>query len=65
MVRLLTDPESSTKIVEIAVDDIEERQPSPVSIMPKDLLKTLNREEVLDLLAYLLSRGNPDDPMFR
>ncbi len=62
--RLLPDAESSTKIVEIALADIDERQPSPVSIMPRDLLKPLNREEVLDLLAYLLSRGNPDDPMF-
>jgi putative heme-binding domain-containing protein len=64
LLRLLTDPESSTKIVEVAIADIDERQPSPVSIMPKDLLKPLNRDEVLDLLAYLLSRGNPDDPMF-
>ncbi len=64
-VHLLTDPESSTKIEEIPLLNIDERQPSPVSIMPRDLLKTLNREEVLDLLAYLLSRGNPNDPMFR
>jgi hypothetical protein len=32
--------------------------------MPKDLLKALNENEVLDVLAYLLSRGNPQDPMF-
>ena len=36
-----------------------------VSMMPKDLLKTLNEDEVRDLLAYLLSRGNPSDAMFR
>jgi hypothetical protein len=33
--------------------------------MPKDLLKTLNENEVFDLLAYLLSRGNKNDSMFR
>jgi hypothetical protein len=33
--------------------------------MPADLLDPLNEDEVLDLLAYLLSRGNPNDPMFR
>jgi hypothetical protein len=29
------------------------------------LLKPLNQDEVLDLLAYLLSRGNAQDAMFR
>lgn len=62
---LLTDPEDSTKVIEIERDDIDELNPSPVSVMPKDLLKPLNENEVLDLLAYLLSRGNPNDPMFR
>ena len=33
--------------------------------MPKDLLKELNEDEVNDLLAYLLSRGDKDSPMFR
>ena len=45
--------------------DVEEVKPSPVSVMPEGLLKTLNDNEVLDLLAYLLSRGDPKDPMFR
>ena len=33
--------------------------------MPADLLKTLNQDEVLDLLAYLLSRGDEKNAMFR
>ena len=33
--------------------------------MPNGLLKPLNEQEVLDLLAYLLSRGNSQDVMFR
>jgi len=37
---------------------IEEMKPSPVSMMPEGLLNTLNREEVLDLAAYLMSRGD-------
>lgn len=63
--RILVDPEDATKVVTIALDDIEARQMSAVSLMPKDLLKTLNPNEVLDLLAYLLSRGNAQDPLFR
>lgn len=62
---LLIDPEDSTKVVTVKKTDIEEQQLSPVSLMPKDLFKQLNQQEVLDLMAYLLSRGNPNDPMFR
>jgi len=32
--------------------------------MPEKLLAPLNRDELLDLLAYLLSRGNPKDLVF-
>lgn len=62
---LLINPEDSTKVVEIVKADIEEQSLSPVTLMPKELLNPLNQDEVLDLLAYLLSRGNPNDPMFR
>lgn len=62
---LLVDPEDSTKLVTVKLSDIEEKQLSPASLMPKDLLKQLNKDEVLDLLAYLLSRGNAKDAMFR
>jgi putative heme-binding domain-containing protein len=62
---ILTDPEDSTKVVEVKKSDVEENKPSPVSLMPAGLLVQLNDNEVLDLLAYLLSRGDPNNPMFR
>lgn len=64
-ISVLTDPEDSTKVVDILKTDIEEIVPSSVSLMPADLLKPLNEDEVLDLLAYLLSRGDKGNPMFR
>ena len=64
-VTILTDPEDSTKITEIKRADIDEVKPSAVSMMPKDLLKPLNENEVMDLMAYLLSRGDPNYPMFK
>lgn len=64
-VTILTDPEDSTKVVEVPRSEIEELRPAPTSLMPKDLLKPLNETEVLDLLAYLLSRGDPGNAMFR
>ncbi len=65
IIAILTSPEDPTKITEIQKSDIEEIQPSTVSIMPADLLKPLNQDEVLDLLAYLLSRGDAGNAMFR
>lgn len=62
---LLIDPEDATKTVTLKKAEIDEQTLSPTSLMPKDLLKTLNQDEVLDLLAYILSRGNPNDAMFR
>ncbi|MEI8380391.1 MAG: c-type cytochrome [Planctomycetota bacterium] len=64
-ITLLIDPEDSTKLVTLKKTDIEEQRLSPISLMPKDLFKQLNENEVLDLMAYLLSRGNPGDAMFR
>ncbi len=62
---IVVDPEDASKVVEVPKASIEELQPSPVSLMPKDLINPLNQDEVLDLMAYLLSRGNPRDPVFR
>ena len=53
------------RMVNVQRDEIEEMKPSPVSLMPEGLLDTLDRDEVLDLIAYLLSRGDRNDPMFK
>ncbi|MFM8934275.1 MAG: c-type cytochrome, partial [Gemmataceae bacterium] len=62
---LVTDPEDSTKVMEIRKSDVESIKPSPVSLMPAKLIDGLNQNEVLDLLAYMLSRGDPAIPSFR
>jgi putative heme-binding domain-containing protein len=45
--------------------EIDEMQPSPISMMPTGLLDTMNEDEVLDLLAFLLSRGERENAMFQ
>ncbi|MDA1038964.1 MAG: c-type cytochrome [Planctomycetota bacterium] len=62
---IVTDPEDATKFVDLARTDIDEIFPATESLMPKALLDQLNEEEVLDLLAYTLSRGNQRDARFR
>ncbi|MBH55862.1 MAG: heme-binding protein [Planctomycetaceae bacterium] len=64
-VTVLTDPVDATKLVTLAKDDIDEMLPSKQSLMPEKLLNTLNKEEVLDLLAFLKSRGNPNAIEFK
>jgi putative heme-binding domain-containing protein len=58
----LPDPTSDPVVVVEA--DVEEISDSPVSQMPPGLVNGLNENELLDLLAYLLSRGNANDPAF-
>ncbi len=52
---------------QVGVDrkQIDEMFPSKTSMMPEELLNTLHEDEILDLMAYLLSRGDPDNPMFK
>ena len=45
-------------------DEIEESFTSKVSMMPKGLLNNLTRDDVLDLVAYLQSGGNPGAAAF-
>jgi putative heme-binding domain-containing protein len=44
--------------------DIKSRKPFNVSMMPAGLINGLNKDELLDLLAYILSGGNPKDKRF-
>jgi putative heme-binding domain-containing protein len=64
-VTILVDPENSSKVREIPREEIDSLQPSKVSLMPAELINSLNQNEVLDLLAYLLSRGDATSPMFK
>jgi hypothetical protein len=52
---LVPDPLTPDKIVSFSKQQIVERQVSPTSPMPKGLVDGLKKEEILDLLAYLLS----------
>jgi putative heme-binding domain-containing protein len=53
-----------------AIENVDQREievmaPSRVSMMPVGLLNTLNEDEILDLMAFLLSRGDRSNPMFK
>lgn len=46
-------------------NEIEEMFPAKASMMPKGLIDTLTEEEILDLIAYLRSGGDPGHDVFR
>ncbi len=53
------------RMVHVRRSNIEAMKRSDVSLMPEGLLNTLEAGEVLDLFAYLLSRGERSGAMFR
>jgi putative heme-binding domain-containing protein len=52
------------QVLGIEKKSIDSRRRSPLSIMPPGQLNTLDKEQILDLLAYLLAGGNAQDPAF-
>lgn len=57
-VHVLDNPTAPEKLRVLDKDDIDERDPSKISIMPQGVLNKLTREEILDLLAYVISKGD-------
>jgi putative heme-binding domain-containing protein len=64
VMQVMMNPFAPSQLTPIKVSDTKSKKVYPVSMMPPALLNTLNPDEVLDLLAYLLSAGNPNDKMF-
>ncbi len=57
----MMDPNNFTNV---DARDVVKTEESKISMMPPGLMFMLKEDDILDLLAYLLSKGNPDDPMF-
>ncbi|MFO1485236.1 MAG: c-type cytochrome [Verrucomicrobiaceae bacterium] len=57
----MMDPNNFTNV---DVKNVVKTEESKISMMPPGLLFMLKEDDILDLMAYLLSKGNPDDPMF-
>ena len=56
------DPNGNVGVYRQKVVSIE---PSKISMMPEGLLNMLEKDEIMDLLAYVLSRGDGNHPMFQ
>jgi hypothetical protein len=52
-------------LVNVNATKVESIEKSKVSMMPTGLLDTFKEDEILDLFAYLLSRGDRNHKMFQ
>ena len=64
-VSIMEDLFNPAKLTVIKRTDIESMGLSEISPMPEGLLYTAKEEEIYDLVAYLLSGGDPKDNAFR
>jgi putative heme-binding domain-containing protein len=62
---LMTVPLAPDDLTAVNSDAVKERKPFNVSMMPPGLINTLNKDELLDLIAFLVSGGNPNDKAFK
>ena len=53
------DPRNPEESTTVNLDQVKSRKPYPVSLMPAGLINGMNADEVLDLVAYLQSGGDP------
>jgi putative heme-binding domain-containing protein len=65
MIKLVENPLVKTEPLVFKTADIASRKKSPVSAMPKGLLDKLTREEILDLMAYVLAGGDAQNRLFQ
>ena len=61
---LLTSPLTGGK-TELKKSEIKSKGKAKLSAMPEGLVNSLTQDEILDLLAYVESMGNPNHSMFR
>jgi len=64
-VKVMEDPIAKKQPLLLKKADIAERRKSATSIMPKGQVDRLTHEEILDLVAYIIARGNPQHPVFQ
>ena len=65
VVRVVANPATPDVITEIPVEDIDAESVSNISLMPEGLLNAFEREEILDLLTYIKTGGDPAHPRYQ
>jgi putative heme-binding domain-containing protein len=64
-VKLIENPLAKAEPILLKKADIVDRKKLPTSIMPKGLLDKLTRDEIFDLVAYVVAGGDAKNPLFQ
>lgn len=62
---VMTNPFAPNDQTALDEKDIAKKQTRKISMMPPGLINALNQDELLDLVAYLVSGGNAQDKVFQ
>lgn len=62
--QVMMNPFAPTQLTTVKASDVKSKKTQAVSMMPPGLINVLNKDELLDLIAYVLSGGNAGDKMF-
>jgi putative heme-binding domain-containing protein len=65
MIKLVENPLLKSQPLMLKKSEIAERKKSPTSIMPQALMDKFTREEILDLIAYVVAGGNPQNAIYQ
>lgn len=65
VLKVVENPLAKTPPIILKRGDVLDRKKSPNSIMPKGLLDKLTRDEILDLMAYVLAKGDEKHKYFQ
>jgi hypothetical protein len=60
-----TDMMKPSTVTIVKAEDLTSIEPSSISMMPPGLINTMDKEDILDLMAYLIAGGKPDHELFR
>lgn len=63
--KVMTNPFAPTALFTLKDTEVAKIETQAISMMPPGLINVLNPEELLDLLAYITSSGNPTAPPFK
>lgn len=63
-ITLMPNPFNESYTVEVAIEDVIKKEPSPLSPMPSGLLNRLNPKEIKDLFAYIQAGGDENHEIF-
>jgi putative heme-binding domain-containing protein len=64
-VKVIENPLAKAEPRILKKSDLDSRTKSPISLMPKGLLDKLSRDEILDLIAYVVAKGQKDHKLFQ